>query len=103
MFRHLIIKETNSISIKHNNLILKNKEESISIHLSEIASIVLETQFASITTHTLSKLNEYNIILYTCDDKHLINGYLLPLNSHCKSFSVLQAQVNNSPPKFGYA
>lgn len=94
MFRHLIIKNSSKISISNNNLIISNREGNFSINLHDISSIVLESKSSQISTYALCKLSECNIILYTCDDKYLINGILTSISTHYKSSSVLKSQIN---------
>lgn len=94
MFRHLIIKNSSKISILNNNLILSTEEGKFSVNLEDISSIVLESKNSQISTYALCKLSEYNILLYTCDDKHLINGVLTSMYTHHKSSSILKSQIN---------
>ncbi|MBM7109707.1 CRISPR-associated endonuclease Cas1 [Brevibacillus laterosporus] len=85
------------MSIRLNQLVVKQEEE-VTIPLEDIASIVVEENQVVLTAALLSKCSEYGIGLYTCDEKHLPNGVLLPFQSHSRQLRVLETQYNLSKP-----
>ena len=97
MFRHLILSNKANIKIRNNNLII-SQDKDYSINLEDISTIVLESREVTLSTYVLSKINEYDILLLTCDDKHLINGKMHSIHSNFKSSSVLKSQINLSKP-----
>lgn len=60
--------------------------------------MILEDRHSKITTYTLSKLAEYNIITFLCDEKHLPNGILIPFAQHSRQVSILEKQIKASKP-----
>lgn len=97
MFRHLVISNSSNVSIKNNNLIIKQEQE-FKVPIEDISTIILESRDSIISTYALSKLNDNNVLLLTCDEKHLINGYMHSIHSNYKSSSILKCQVNVSKP-----
>ncbi len=70
------------ISIKNNQLRLKNLEKEEDYPIEDINSVMIENLQSNITAYTLSKLAENKVIVYFCDEKHLPCAYLLPYYSH---------------------
>jgi CRISPR-associated protein Cas1 len=69
-----------------------------SIPLEDIRSIMLEDRKSILTSALLSKLAEFNVALYTCDEKHLPNGVMLSYNQHSRALKVLQSQLTVKKP-----
>ena len=47
---------------------------------------------------SLSALSDSGVNLFTCDEKHMPCGTLLPMNSHCRQLKVLKKQIEISKP-----
>lgn len=97
MFRHLVITNSCNIKVKDNSLIV-SQEKEYKVPLEDISTIVIESRDSIISTYALSKINENNILLLTCDEKHLVNGQMHSIHSNYKSSSVLKYQINMSKP-----
>lgn len=96
-WRHLLIRKPGKLSVRYNQLVIE-QEEKVSVSLEDICSIVIEEQVVSVTAAALSKMAEYNIMLFTCDQKHLPNGVLLPFQKHSRQLGVLHMQHTYSKP-----
>lgn len=92
----MITKKTR-LSISHKQLII-DKEEKVSIPLEDICSVIIEDQQVVITTSVLSAFSEYNIVLFTCNEKRLPNGILTAFHKHSRQLGVLQMQYALSKP-----
>lgn len=97
MFRHLVISNSCNIKVKDNNLIVKQDKE-YKVPIEDISTIVIESRESVISTYALSKINDNNILLLICDEKHLINGQMHSIHSNYKSSSVLKYQISMSKP-----
>jgi CRISPR-associated protein Cas1 len=95
MYRQIVIKNSCKISIKNNSLVIKWDKE-YKIPLEDISVIILESRDSIISSYTLSEINNNNILLLTCNDKHLINGHMHSVCANYKSSSVLKHQINLS-------
>lgn len=81
------------ISIKNNQLRLKNLEKEEDYPIEDINSVMIENLQSNITAYTLSKLAENKVIVYFCDEKHLPCAYLLPYYSHYSQSKVFKTQT----------
>lgn len=78
----MIIKKSEKISLKQNQLcITTDKKESL-FNLNDINCIVLENNYTYITTQILAKLVTNDIFVIVCDDKYDPVGITMSLNQH---------------------
>ena len=94
-WRTLFISEPCKLKLADNNLILTQQKDNvpISIPLSDIDTIVLESLQSSITSQLLSKITEYKIAFVICDNNFTPNGILYHMGAHCRNTKVAKAQV----------
>jgi CRISPR-associated protein Cas1 len=96
-YRHIYVTSAASLSISNNQLLIK-QTEAYTIPLEDISSIVIENRSVKMTAAALSKIAEYKIALFVCDQKHIPNGLLLPFNSHSRQLKTVQLQFSMSKP-----
>lgn len=94
-WRTLYVSEPCKLKLADNNLILTQKKDDtpISIPLSDIDTIVLESLQSSITTQLLSKIAEHKIAFLICDSNFTPNGILYHMGAHCRNTKVAKAQM----------
>ena len=63
------------------------------IHLSEISTLLIESEAVSITTYLLNELINRKINVVLCDEKHLPNAYFLPYAGASDSSSQVLQQT----------
>ena len=97
-WRVLLIQHRCHLSKKNDQLICKKDEGSVSIPIEDITIIILETLQATVTSSLLSTLQEMNVVLITCDQKHMPNGLLTPLLPHSRVSEVAILQQSWSSP-----
>lgn len=97
-YRNLFIQNPACISVKNQQLILKN-EDTFSIPIEDINCILFENQHSMISCYTLAKLAQNGAAVLFCDEKHLPCSVLLPIHQHCRHLKMLNAQLNLSKPK----
>ena len=96
-FRSIVISNNAKLFVKKNQLIITNEEE-YSIPIEDISTIVIEAVGVTMTKGLLSKLAENNVVTYICDEKHLPNSVVLPLNNHYRVYKVLKEQLGQTQP-----
>lgn len=96
-YRHIYVTNHASLTTRNNQLLIRQEEE-YTVPLEDISTVVLENMSVSISATALSKLAEYGIALFTCDDRHLPNGILTSFNSHSRQLKVLNMQLSMSKP-----
>ncbi len=97
-WRTLYISEPCKLRLADNNLVLTQIKngEPISIPLSDIDTIVLESLQSNITTQLLSKIAEHKIAFILCDSNFTPNGILYHMGAHCRNTKVAKAQITMS-------
>lgn len=86
------------INVKNNQLTLTNKSKSIDYPMEDVNSVMVDNPNTIISFATLSKLADYGILTYFCDDKHLPNGVLLPFYNHYQTLTVYNMQISMPKP-----
>jgi CRISPR-associated protein Cas1 len=74
------------------------QDETYNFPIEDISSIILETHRATLTSALLANIAENNIVLFTCDERHLPNGIFIPLNGYCRELGKLKEQMEVSEP-----
>jgi CRISPR-associated protein Cas1 len=83
------------LSVKNRQLQI-TQEEEWSIPLEDISSIVLETPQINLSAKTISLMAENQIIMYSCDEKHLPNGIFVPFACHSRELRAVKQQLNST-------
>lgn len=96
-FRNLFIESDVHLSVKNEQLVLL-KDEEYSFPLEDINSICLDSLKTNISTYTLKKIVEHDIILYICDEKHLPTGILLGINNYSRKLRNINRQLDMPKP-----
>lgn len=94
-WRTLFISEPCKLKLADNNLILTQQKDNvpISIPLSDIDTIVLESLQSSITSQLLSKIAEHKIAFVICDNNFTPNGILYHMGVYCRNTKVAKTQI----------
>jgi len=97
-FRNIYVQTDAHIKVQNEQLLIKNENGKHTIPLEDINSICIESLRTSVTTYTLYKIIEHDIILYICDSKHLPSGIFIGTNNYSRQLKNLQMQFNISKP-----
>ncbi len=97
-FRNIYVQTDAHIKVQNEQLLIQNENGKHTIPLEDINSICIESLRTSVTTYTLYKIIEHDIILYICDSKHLPSGILIGTNNYSRQLKNLQMQFNISKP-----
>ena len=81
-FINIFLNSEAKINIKNNQLTFVNSEKSIDYPLEDINSVMVDNPNSVVSFATISKLAEYGILTYVCDNKHLPNGIIIPFYNH---------------------
>ena len=97
-FRNVYVQNDVHIRIQNEQLLVQTKEENYTIPLEDINSVCIESLRTTITTYTLKKFIEHDIIVYVCDERHLPTGILVGTNNYSRQLKNLKLQFNMSKP-----
>ena len=78
-FRTIIIESPCRLSYKSGYMVVRKEEEVAKIHLSEIASVTLQTMQAYVSAYLLSELAKSKISFVISDERHNPVGQYLPI------------------------
>lgn len=93
-FRAIYISHMCTLHYKNNNLMVKNDDGETLIPLSDISVVLIESLQTTITSKLLSSLAEYKITMIICDESHMPQGILLPLNGRVRMLESYKYQSN---------
>lgn len=93
-YRSIFISNPAKLSLKNNNFCITQDGQDVTLSLQDILIIICESPQITITTSLLSKLADYKISLFTCDNSHIPNGVFTPYLGHYKTSEVLKYQID---------
>ena len=87
-----------SIEDRQLNILLKNIDKTHVVPLEDIAMVILEHPQITITQPALQQLNQNNVAVVVCNDKHLPSAMLLNLDSHHLQNELFGHQIDATRP-----
>ena len=97
-YKSIFITKPCKIHIKNDNLLITQEGVDNLVVLESIASIVIETTRATITTYAISKLAEAGVALLYVDKKYNLNALTLPFHTHSTFSKIVHSQINITKP-----
>jgi len=97
-WRIVYVTEKAHVCIKNDQFFIENEEKKISIPVNELAVVVIDCPYISITAYTLSFLSERKATVIFTNSSHLPVGSLLPYYSHHRALEKINVQINTSIP-----
>lgn len=97
-YRQVIIKKSEKLHFKDNQLIIDKDESSTKVPLEDINYILIEDSSTILTTRLLAELGKNAISLIVCDEKFEPTSIMYPYNYHFKQLDVFthQLKIDNS-------
>ncbi|MGX6961115.1 type II CRISPR-associated endonuclease Cas1 [Vagococcus xieshaowenii] len=92
-WRVVLIKDSEELKLKLDNLHIICSESDFVIPLSDISMIVIESVRTKITSRLLAKCADYSISVIFCDKNYLPVGVYHPFLSHSRSSKIVQKQA----------
>ena len=92
-YRQVIIKKSEKLHFKDNQLIIDKDESSIKVPLEDISYILIEDSSTILTTRLLAELGKNAISLIVCDEKFEPTSIMYPYNYHFKQLDVFSHQL----------
>ncbi|NCC20295.1 type II CRISPR-associated endonuclease Cas1 [Candidatus Saccharibacteria bacterium] len=85
------------LSLKNNQLLIE-QDETVSLPIEDIDSLVLDSYGITTTANLLTALATSGTTVVICDDKHLPASILLPYSQHSRQAKVSRLQLAASQP-----
>lgn len=92
-YRQVIIKKSEKLHFKDNQLVIDKEENSTKVPLEDISYILIEDSTTILTTRLLAELGKNAISLIVCDEKFEPTSIMYPYNYHFKQLDVLTHQL----------
>lgn len=97
-FRNVYLQNDVHLTIKNEQLVVKRTDDEITIPLEDLNSVCIESLRTVISTYTLKKFIEHDIIVYICDERHLPTGVLIGTNNYSRQLKNIKMQIEMSKP-----
>lgn len=97
-FRNVYLQNDVHLKIKNEQLLVEETNEKITIPLEDLNSVCIESLRTVISTYTLKKIIEHDVIVYICDEKHLPTGVLIGTNNYSRQLKNIKMQIEMSKP-----
>lgn len=97
-FRNVYLQKDVHLKIKNEQLLVEETNEEITIPLEDLNSVCIESLRTVISTYTLKKFIEHDVIVYICDEKHLPTGVLIGTNNYSRQLKNIKMQIEMSKP-----
>lgn len=94
-FRSIIISNPANLAVKNNSMTITN-DECYNVPIEDISTLVIDGVGIRLTNRLLLNLAENNVATILCDEKHLPNAIVLPINSHYKAYKIIKEQLDSS-------
>lgn len=92
-YRQVIIKKSEKLHFKDNQLIIDKDESSTKVPLEDINYILIEDSSTILTTRLLAELGKNAISLIVCDERFEPTSIMYPYNYHFKQLDVFSHQL----------
>lgn len=92
-YRQVIIKKSEKLHFKDNQLIIDKDESSTKVPLEDINYILIEDSSTILTTRLLAELGKNAISLIVCDERFEPTSIMYPYNYHFKQLDVFTHQL----------
>ncbi len=97
-WRTILIQNSCHLSLKNAQLCCASEQGNVSVPVEDITVLILESQQATLTSSLLATLQDNNVVVVTCDRRHMPNGLLLPFLPHSRHSEIATLQRDWSQP-----
>ena len=92
-WRTVVVTGIAKLDFKMDYLVLRKKEETYKIHLSEIGMLLIESTAVSLTAMLLCELTKHKIKVVFCDEQHNPHSELLPYYGSHDTSAKIRKQI----------
>lgn len=93
-WRIVHINEVDKLSLNLNSLRIVKGDQDVKVPLGDIFAIVIEDLTVSITTRLMIELSSNNILVLFCNQNHLPECIIQPVNGHFKQYYQMKEQLS---------
>lgn len=100
-WRIVYLSEVDKLALNLNNLKIVKGDLEVKIPLSDIFAIVIEDLTTTITSRLMIELSKYNILVVFCNQQHLPECMVHPINGHFNQYGQMKEQLQWSEQNKG--
>ena len=98
-FRNIVVENPARITVRNKQLLITTDAEH-SVAIEDISALLLENRQITISTAALSRLGQCGCAVFTCDERHMPCGILLPYMQHKSHLPTRSRLGSNCGTKF---
>ena len=92
-WRGVLVSRPTRLSLDQHCCLAETEDGPIRLAFEDLSWVILDTPQVSLSAAVLAAFADANVLVLTCDAKHLPNGALLPLQGHFRQVGTLRKQV----------
>lgn len=92
-YKTLYIRDSESVRLYLDNIIVKTKTGEIRFLISDLKSLIIDNYKICLSTQLINKLTQNNVALIICDLSHNPFTQLIPLNGNYASSGIIKKQI----------
>ena len=96
-YRNIFLANPARLSVQREQLVIEQAEK-ITVPLEDISAVLIESPQVTLTAHAAAAMASHGITVFLCDEKHLPNSQILPINRYCRQRKLLMAQYEMGKP-----
>lgn len=93
-WRIVYVSEVDKLTLNINSLKVAKGDLEVKVPLGDIFAIVIEDLTVSLTARLITELSQYNILVIFCNQKHLPECVMHPINGHYSQYGQMKSQLN---------
>lgn len=93
-WRVVHVTDVDQMALSLDNLKVKKGDQEVKIPLNEIFSVVIEDLTCKVTGRLLVELSKNNILLLICNQQHIPETTMLPVQGHYSQYKRIKEQIS---------
>ncbi|WP_392450211.1 type II CRISPR-associated endonuclease Cas1 [Staphylococcus massiliensis] len=93
-WRIVYASEVDRLALSMNNLKIVKGDLEVKVPLRDIFALIIEDLTVSITARLLVELSDYNVLVIFCNQQHLPECQLQPINGHFTQYHQMKEQLS---------
>jgi len=89
----VLVSRPTRLSLDNHCCLAETEDGPIRLAFEDLSWVILDTPQVTLSAAVLTAFADANVLVLTCDGKHLPNGALLPLQGHFRQVGTLRKQL----------
>ncbi|MGI5970780.1 MAG: type II CRISPR-associated endonuclease Cas1 [Oscillospiraceae bacterium] len=93
-FRNIVLESDAHLTLKQDQLIIRTERGTASVAIEDVNALLIESRQTVISTAVLSRLAQFGVAVFICDERHLPCSILIPYSQHSRQLQAIENQLN---------